>query len=151
MTFPTNPNHGEFARWLLLQKTVHDIVKTRLGKECVQLIAEIDEEENKVFLKECENCELPKITHLDLNGTSCAFIDCGQTIQEKEKINEALRTLTTTQEGKEDLNIAIMEEIEEMSEFEQTKTLLEELKTRTCICKKVCVNERGLQVHKRKC
>ena len=92
MNFPTNPNHGQFARWLLLQKTVYEIVKTRLGKECVQLIAEIDEEEEKVFLKECEQCELPKITHFELNGTSCAIIDCGQTTQEKEKVNDILKT-----------------------------------------------------------
>ena len=77
MTFETNQTSEEFARWLLLQKTVREIVKTRLGKECVQLIAEIDDEEDKVFLKECEKCELPKITHLDLDGTSCTIIDVG--------------------------------------------------------------------------
>ena len=116
----------------------------------MHLIAEIDEEEEKVFLKECENCELPKITHSELNCTSCAIIECGTNL-ENERINDILKTLTTTPDGKESLNVAIMEEIEKMPEFEQTKTLLEELKTRTCICKKICVNERGLSVHKRKC
>ena len=151
MTLETNPNHEQFAKWLLLQKTVHEIAKTRLGKDCVHLIAEIDEEEEKVFLKECEHCELPKITHSELDCTSCAIIECNQTTQEGERVNAILRTLTTTPEGKENLNVAIMEEIETMPEFEQTKTLLEELKTRTCICKKICLNERGLKVHKRKC
>ena len=151
MTLETNSNHEQFARWLLLQKTVYETVKIRLGKDLVHLTAEIDEEEGKVFLKECEHCELPKITHSELDCTSCAIIECNQTTQEGERVNAILRTLTTTPEGKENLNVAIMEEIETMPEFEQTKTLLEELKTRTCICKKICLNERGLKVHKRKC
>ena len=66
MTFENNQTSEEFARWLLQQKTVHEIVKLRLGKDCVQLIAEIDEKEDKVFLKECDKCELPKITHFNL-------------------------------------------------------------------------------------
>ena len=90
MTLETNPNHEQFARWLLLQNTIHEIVKARLGKECVQHIAEIDEEEDKVFLKECEHCELPKITHNDLNCTSCAIIDCLS--QEQGRASDILKT-----------------------------------------------------------
>ena len=82
---------------------------------------------------------------MDLSGTSCDVIDCGQTTQ------DILKTLIATQEGKENFSLAIMEEIEKLPEYKQTKTLLEELKTRTCICKKICTNERGLKVHKRKC
>ena len=89
MTLETNANHEQFAKWVLLQNTIHEIVKARLGKECVQHIAEIDEEENKVFLKECERCVLPKITHNDLNGTSCAIIDCLS--QENGKANDMLK------------------------------------------------------------
>ena len=143
MTLENNPSHEQFARWFLIQPEVTREIKLWFGKEFVNLVAEIDEDEKRVYLKDCEKCELPKITHSELNCTSCALIECG-TNQNNERINDILKTLTTTPDGKESLNVAIMEEIETMPEFEQTKTLLEELKTRTCICKKICVNERGL-------
>ena len=102
MTLENNATADQFARWLLLRTTVQEIVKERLVKECVQRIAEIDEQEDKVFMTECENCETPKITHVDLSGTSCDVIDCGQTTQ------DILKTLIATQEGKENFSLAII-------------------------------------------
>ena len=151
MTLENNPSYGQFARWFLNQPEVIGEVKLWFGKEFVNLVAEIDEDEKRVYLKDCEKCDLPKIIHKDLNSPTCIILKCTQTNDDNKKINDILKTLTSTQENKEGLNVALFEEIEKMPEFEQTKTLLEELKTRTCICKKVCLNERGLQVHKRKC
>ena len=142
-------SHEEFAAWLISIETIKEEIKTRLGEEHVNKYAEIEEGDEKVFLKECEKCDLPKITHQSLN-TGCTMLNRGAetlTVQ----TGDLLKELNKNQEGKEKLSIALMEEIEKLPEFEQAKTLLEELKTRTCICKKVCVNERGLQVHKRKC
>ena len=50
MTLENNATAEQLARWLLQQTTVREIAKLRLGKDCVHLIAEIDEEEDKVFL-----------------------------------------------------------------------------------------------------
>ena len=106
MIFETNPNHEEFANWMLLHGP-KEIIQARLGdEEYVQHIAEIDEEDKKVFLKECEHCELPKITHSNIDCTSCDIIECVLTTQEKERIKDVVKTLTATQEGKEELNVA---------------------------------------------
>ena len=59
MTLENNATAEQLARWLLQQTTIREIAKLRLGKDCVHLIAEIDEEEDKVFMKECESCEIP--------------------------------------------------------------------------------------------
>ena len=142
-------SHEEFAAWLISLETINKEIKTRLGEEHVSIYAEIEEGDDKVFLKECEKCDMPKITHQSLN-IGCTMLNRGAetlTVQ----TGDLLKELKKNQEGKEKLSIALMEEIEKLPEFEQAKTLLEELKTRTCICKKVCVNERGLQVHQRKC
>ena len=142
---------GQFSRWLfLVNADFTKIIGERLGEESVSSYAEIEEGDEKVFLKECEKCDLPTITHSSLDRPTCLFMNNGLEAI-KANIDELLKDLTKTQEGKENLSVALMEEIEKLPEFEQAKTLLEELKTRTCICKKVCVNERGLQVHKRKC
>ena len=55
MIFETNPNHEEFAKWILLNGN-KEIIKARLGdEEYVQHIAEIDQEDKKVFFKERKN------------------------------------------------------------------------------------------------
>ena len=142
-------SHEEFAAWLISLEPIKEEMKRRLGKEYVNTYAEIEEGDEKVYLKECEKCDMPKITHQSLN------IGCTMLNKEAETLTiqtgDLLKQLIKNQEVKEKVSIALMEEIEKLPEFEQAKTLLEELKTRTCICKKVCVNERGLQVHKRKC
>ena len=54
----------QFARWLfLMNQEFTKTVEERLGEESVSSYAEIEEGDEKVFLKECEECELPKITH----------------------------------------------------------------------------------------
>ena len=144
MTLENNPSHEQFARWFLIQPEVNGEIKLWLGKEFVHLIAEIDEDEKRVYLKDCEKCDLPKIIHKDLNSPTCSILNCSQTNEDNKKISDILKTLTSTPENKERLNVALFEEIEKMPEYEQAKTLLEELKTRTCVCQKICVNERGL-------
>ena len=140
-------SHEEYAAWLLSIDTIKEEMKRRLGKEHVDKYAEIEEGDEKVFLKECEECELPKITH---EKGSCRLITHGAEAL-IISTEDVLKELKKKPDGREKLSIALMEEIEKLPEFEQAKTLLEKLKTRTCICKKVCISERGLQVHKRKC
>ena len=138
-------SHEEYAGWLVSETGIRKEIKKRLGKESVHLYTEIDEEEKKVFLKECEKCELPLIVHHEIDGSSCSFMNYFETEVEVSGTNIVTHlngVLLATQEGKENFSLAIMEEIEKLPEFEQAKTLLEELKIRTCICKKVCVIER---------
>ena len=142
-------SHEEFAAWLISIETIKEEIKTRLGEEHVNKYAEIEEGDEKVFLKECEKCDMPIITHQSPN-VGCNMINYGAE-EVLSNTTNLLKELRKDQEGKENLSIALMEEIEKLPEFEQAKTLLEELKLRTCICKKICASERGLQVHKRKC
>ena len=147
----------EYAAWLITEAGTRKEMKKRLGNELVHLCTEIDEEEEKVFLIECEKCELPLIVHHNLDGSSCAFMNFFEAATETA-IDTILHSVTNlngallaTQQGKENFSAAFMEEIEKLPEYEQVKPLLEELKIWTCVCKKVCANERGLKVHKRKC
>ena len=142
-------SHEEFAAWYISIETIKEQVKKRLGKEHVNIYAEVDEDDGKVFLKECEKCDLPTITH-QLPDIGCTIINNGAEAL-LIQTGELLKELIKNEEGKENFSAAIMEEIEKLPEFEQVKTLLEELKIRTCVCTKVCVNERGLKTHKRKC
>ena len=148
-------SHEDFAGWLLSNEGIKEEIKKRLGKEYVNSYAEIEEGEEKVFLKECDKCELPQISHSD--RSTCLLIHIGIETTGTEidatidALQDVFKELTKDPEGKERISLALLEEIEKLPEFGRAKTVLEELKTRTCICKKVCVNERGLQVHKRKC
>ena len=45
-----------FAGWLLSEPGTRNEIKKRLGQEFVHLCAEIEEEEGKLFLKECDKC-----------------------------------------------------------------------------------------------
>ena len=115
-------SHEEFAAWLISLEGIKEEIKTRLGEAHVNIYAEIEEGDEKVFLKECEKCDLPKITHQSLN-TGCTMLNRGAetlTIQ----TGDLLKELNKNQEGKEKLSIALMEEIEKLPEFEQAKTLL---------------------------
>ena len=148
-------SHEDFAGWLLSNEGIKEEIKKRLGKEYVNSYAEIEEGEEKVFLKECDKCELPQISHSE--RLTCLLIHIGIETTGTEidatidALQDVFKELTKDPEGKERISLALLEEIEKLPEFGQAKALLEELKTRTCICKKVCLNERGLQVHKRKC
>ena len=126
--------HEEFAAWLLSNQSIRDEITTRLGNKTVNIYAEIgiEEGEEKVFLKECETCELPKITHSSVERPTCLFINSGiEAIL--NTVNDLFNQLIRTPEDKENLSVALMEVIEKLPEFGQAKTLLEELKTRTCI------------------
>ena len=148
-------SHEDFVAWLLSNEGIKEEIKKRLGKEYVNSYAEIEEGEEKVFLKECDKCELPQISHSE--RLTCLLIHIGIETTGTEidatidALQDVFKELTKDPEGKERISLALLEEIEKLPEFGQAKALLEELKTRTCICKKVCLNERGLQVHKRKC
>ena len=76
MTLENNPSHEQFARWFLIQPEVIGEIKLWFGKEFVNLVAEIDEDEKRVYLKDCEKCELLKIIHTDLNSPTCTILKC---------------------------------------------------------------------------
>ena len=115
-------SHEEFAAWLISIELIKDEIKRRLGKENVNTYAEIEEGGEKIFLKECETCDMPKITHQSLD-MGCQLITNGaeNLVYQTEDL---IKELKKTQEGIETLSVALMEEIEKLPEFEQAKTLL---------------------------
>ena len=69
----------EFAAWFISNEAIKGVIQTRLGKESVNEYAEIEieEGEEKVFLQECDKCDLPKIVHSSLERPTCLFINFG--------------------------------------------------------------------------
>ena len=51
-------SHEEFAAWIISLEKINEQIKIRLGKENVNKYAEIEEGDEKVFLKECEKCDM---------------------------------------------------------------------------------------------
>ena len=117
-------SHEEYAAWLISIELIKEEIKRRLGKENVNTYAEIEEGDEKIFLKECETCDMPKITHQSLDrGTQMITNGAENLIFQT---TDLLKELKKTQEGKESLSVALMEEIEKLPEFEEAKTNLGE-------------------------
>ena len=125
----------EYAAWLILEAGTRKEMKKRLGNELVHLCTEIDEEEEKAFLIECEKCELPLIVHHNLDGSSCAFMNFFEAATETamdtimHSVTNLNGALLATQQGKENFSAAFMEEIEKLPEYEQVKRYKAHCKT----------------------
>ena len=61
MPIPENNDYPTIAKWLTREPEIFDILKTRLGQECITQTAEVEDEE--VFLKLCTKCNIPVILH----------------------------------------------------------------------------------------
>ena len=109
--------------------------------ETLSLYAEIEGEEERIFLKDCDLCDLPYITHESLGTVECLPLG-----YETAGVQILFESVTEGPDDIEKLSVAFNEEIEKLPEFNQAKTLLEGLKNRTCVCKKICLNERALKI-----
>ena len=146
MSIPENNDYHTIAKWLTREPEIFDILKTRLGQECITKHAEV--EDGEVFLKTCTKCKIPIILHM--------IVRCAE--EEDPKCNELISIIVNNYQIPlqdnaqiETFNELFDIEIRTLEQFKDAKEILEEIATRTCVCKRVLLSTTGLKNHKRAC
>ena len=110
-------SHNEYAEWLTSNPSTRKIIKQRLGKvENLAFYAEIEEEEERAFLKDCDVCDLPQITHDTLGGCTA---QCSPLGYKTAGVQDLFENITEGPDDIEKLSVALNEEIEKLPEFVQ--------------------------------
>ena len=131
MPAPVNNDYQTIAKWLTREPEIFDILKTRLGQECITKTAEVEDEE--VFLKLCTKCNIPVILHLVLT-TEGEDPECDKLLSSLvDNYKIPLQNNAQIEEFNEMFDI----EIRKVEQFNDAKEILNEIATRTCVCKKV--------------
>ena len=146
MSIPENNDYHTIAKWLTREPEIFEILKTRLGQECITKHAEVEDEE--VFLKTCTKCKIPTILHTAVRNSEEEDPKCNDLIS---RLVDNYRIPLQNDEQIEEFNEIFDIEIRKIQQFKDAKETLDEIATRTCVCKRVLLSTTGLKNHKRAC
>ena len=119
------------AEWLTREPQIVDTLQYRLQQNQISTFAEVDDD--TVFLKECNECTLPIILHVQEDNCD----DLVGILIDNYKIPiEDIKDAGDLENLKETFDT----EIRKLSWFNEALDILKEMETRTCLCRRLCEN-----------